>query len=197
MPPKGRNAGPRPGDATGREKARLENEVRPALEEAAQQVTLTSPPRVEHTDEVVDYTQGGAPSAEQAAAGVRMISIEEAIAAGDTAHTIDDLPEAALSPEEIADLPDGTVDVRPETIVKTEEPQPAHQQFQPRQQPPQEIVRQQAPTVEASFRIMRVNTDLPDVTIGKDNHFTFREGTRYKVPEYVYKHLDEKGYVYH
>jgi len=196
MPPQKRTAGARPGDATGKEKERLEREVRPAIEEAAQQVTLTSPPRVEHTDEVVDYTGGGAPSAEQAAAGVRMISMDEALAAGDTAHTIDDLPESALTQEELDALPDGTVDVRPETIVKTEEPQPAHQQFQQRQQPP-EVVRQAAPKVEQSFRIMRVNTDLPDVTIGKDNHFTFRENQRYKVPAYVYDHLDEKGYVYH
>lgn len=202
MPPKGRNAGARPGDATGREKERLEKEVRPAIEEAAQQVTLTSPPKVEHTDEVVDYTDGGAPSAEQAAAGVRMLSMDEALQDGNTAHTVDDLPEHALDPATIEALPDGKTDVRPQTIERTEEPQPAAQfQQQQQQQPPQqrpaapEVVR--APKVEQSFRIMRVNTDLPDVTIGKDNHFTFREGTRYKVPQYVYDHLDEKGYVWH
>jgi hypothetical protein len=198
MPPQGRKTGARPGDATGREKERREKEVRPAIEEAATQVTLTSGPRVEHTDEVIDYSGGGSPSAEEAVAGVRMLSMDEALASGDTAHTVDDLPESALDQGVIDALPDGRTDTRPETIVRTEEPQPAAQfpqQPQPRQHA--EVTRQQAPVVEQAFRIMRVNTDLPDVTIGKDNHFTFRENQRYKVPQYVYDHLDEKGYVYH
>lgn len=201
MPPQGRKQGPRPGDATGREKDRLEKEVRPAIEEAASQVTLTSPPAPAPTDEVVDYSGGGAPSALEADQGVRVISMDEALAAGDTAHTVDDLPESSLDATVVAELPDGRTDVRPEFIERTEEPQSAARlpKPQPRQHtlPQAQVVPESAEVVEHAYRIMRVNTDLPDVTIGKDNHYTFREGTRYRVPAFVYDHLDEKGYVYH
>lgn len=198
MPPKGRNTGARPGDATGREKERLENEVRPAIEEAATQVSLTSAPAPQPTTEVVDYSGGGAISAEVAEQGVRVISMDEALHAGDTAHSVDDLPESSLDATMIAELPDGKTDVRPEHIERVEEPQPAAQfpTQQPRRHDPRPV-EVQPEIAEAPFKIMRVNTDLPDVTIGKDNHYTFRENVRYKVPKSVYDHLDEKGYVYH
>lgn len=44
---------------------------------------------------------------------------------------------------------------------------------------------------------IRVNTDLEEVTIGAGTNFSFKEGQRYKVPQHVYDHLEEKGYVWH
>ena len=46
-------------------------------------------------------------------------------------------------------------------------------------------------------REFRVNTTLENVTIGKDNHYTFEEGRRYKAPLSVYNHLEEKGLIWH
>lgn len=46
-------------------------------------------------------------------------------------------------------------------------------------------------------REFRVNTTLENVTIGRDNHYTFEEGRRYKAPKHVYDHLEEKGYIWH
>lgn len=45
--------------------------------------------------------------------------------------------------------------------------------------------------------IIRINTDLDDVTIGAGNNYNFKEGERYRVPVHVATHLEEKGYVWH
>jgi hypothetical protein len=51
--------------------------------------------------------------------------------------------------------------------------------------------------VNEPVKKMRVNTDLEQVTIGHGREFTFEQGQYYKVPAYVYDHLDEKGFVWH
>lgn len=51
--------------------------------------------------------------------------------------------------------------------------------------------------VKEAFRMLRVNTDLEEITIGRGNIYTFKRGHKYKVPAHVYDHLEEKGYVYH
>ena len=45
--------------------------------------------------------------------------------------------------------------------------------------------------------VIRINTDLEQVTIGHGNNFDFIEGQRYRVPIHVARHLEEKGYVWH
>lgn len=52
-------------------------------------------------------------------------------------------------------------------------------------------------TVEDDLVNFRVNTTMEQVTIGAGNHFDFVEGQQYRAPRWVYKHLDEKGVVYH
>lgn len=51
--------------------------------------------------------------------------------------------------------------------------------------------------VEDDLVTFRVNTTLEQVTIGVGNHLDFVEGQQYRAPRWVYKHLDEKGVVYH
>lgn len=41
--------------------------------------------------------------------------------------------------------------------------------------------------------VVRVNSDLEDVTLGAGNHFSFIAGRRYRVPRWVANHLEEKG----
>lgn len=184
-------SGPRPGDATGMMKAKQQKENAPAIAEAARGMSLINAPVVERPDEIVDYSGGGNPNTGHEG-GARLLSMEDIGA--DTEVSVDDLPDGDV---DVNSLPDGTYDVRPEMVRELDEPASAHQP----KAVPRDVIRTgaptQAPQVEAAFKVMRVNTDLEDVTIGKDNHFTFREGVRYKVPTAVYNHLDEKGYVYH
>lgn len=190
----------RPGDATGMENERLRKENDAALREAATRTTLVNPPPVvESTDVVVDYTDGG-DSHTGADQSVRLISMDEAVADGETKVSSYDIPEEDI---DLDALPDGKTDVLPEIVEgRTEEPQPASgerrdSQQQVRRQGAQAaaVEQREAPKVEQAHRVMRVNTDLEDITIGKDNHYTFRVGVPYKVPAYVYEHLTEKGYV--
>jgi hypothetical protein len=193
----------RPGDATGAENARLRAENDAAIREAATKTTLVNPPLVQQRDDVVDYSGGGSPNLGQAEEQARVITMEEALGDGETVSTTyDEAAEAA----DLDSLPDGKTDVLPEILERAaEEPAPAHGERRDSQQQvttataPQKAVRgvQQvsAPVVEQAHRVLRVNTDLEDITIGKDNHFTFRVGQAYKVPAHVYDHLLEKGYV--
>lgn len=189
-----RGAQTRPGDATGMEQQRLQRENEAAIKEAATRTTLAAPPPVvQPTDDVVDYSAGGSPHTGNEDAGVRLITMEEATADGATATSAYDIPDGDIDFES---LPDGKTDILPEMVERTEEPQPAHQR-QESQQPQPRVEQRAAPKVEQAFKILRVNTDLEDVTIGKDNHFTFRFGVPYKVPTHVWEHLYEKGYVLH
>jgi hypothetical protein len=52
-------------------------------------------------------------------------------------------------------------------------------------------------TVEDDLVNFRVNTTMEQVTIGAGNHFDFVEGQQYRAPRWIYRHLDEKGVVYH
>ena len=52
-------------------------------------------------------------------------------------------------------------------------------------------------TVEDDLVNFRVNTTMEQVTIGAGNYYDFVEGQQYRAPRWVYKHLDEKGVVYH
>jgi len=45
--------------------------------------------------------------------------------------------------------------------------------------------------------VIRVNTDLDDVTIGVGNNYSFKEGQACRVPLNVARHLEEKGYIWH
>lgn len=188
-----RNQQARPGDATGQERERLQREHAAEIQQAATQTTLVNPPpRVERMDEVVDYTDGGDPNpgADQ---GVRLISMDEAVSDGSTLVGPHDVPEDQI---DLDSLPDGKSDVRPDYVELTEQPRPAHERPQVEQAAPAPQVEQRAaPVVTQAHRVMRVNTDLEDITIGKDNHYSFYVGTPYKVPAHVYQHLDEKGYV--
>lgn len=201
--PQNRNQQTRPGDATGKERERLQNEHADAIREAATHTTLVSPPPpvVTRPDEVVDYTSGG-DSHTGADQDVRLISMDDAVADGSTLVSQYDIPESQV---DIDALEDGrvTAGAPPEVIQRTEEPRPAHerQPEPPQQQVPQQgvnpraVQQVEAPKVERAHRVMRVNTDLEDITIGKDNHYSFFVGKAYKVPAHVYDHLWEKGYV--
>jgi hypothetical protein len=72
---------------------------------------------------------------------------------------------------------------------------------EPKPEPPAESVGDvevsDAITIEDDLVDFRVNTTMEQVTIGHGNNYDFVEGQRYRAPRWVYKHLDEKGVVFH
>lgn len=54
-----------------------------------------------------------------------------------------------------------------------------------------------AVTVKSKNVMIRVNSDLEQVTIGHGNYYDFTPGRVYKVPQHVADHLERLGYVYH
>jgi hypothetical protein len=52
-------------------------------------------------------------------------------------------------------------------------------------------------TVEEEWRVIRVNTDIEQMTYGVGNDLTFLRGRRYRVPRDLYDWLESRGVVYH
>ena len=52
-------------------------------------------------------------------------------------------------------------------------------------------------TVEEEWRVIRVNTDIEEMTYGAGNNLTFLRGKRYRVPRDLYDWLEDRGVVYH
>lgn len=71
-------------------------------------------------------------------------------------------------------------------------------QQQARVTPPNAMEVQEAPmTVEGEWRIIRVNTDIEEMTYGVGEQMTFLRGHRYRVPKHLYDWLESRGVVYH
>lgn len=51
--------------------------------------------------------------------------------------------------------------------------------------------------VEDEWRIIRVNTDIENMTYGVGNELTFLRGRRYRVPSHLADWLESRGVVYH
>jgi hypothetical protein len=52
-------------------------------------------------------------------------------------------------------------------------------------------------TVQGEWRVIRVNTDIEEMTYGIGNTYTFLRGRRYRVPKDLYDWLETRGVVYH
>jgi hypothetical protein len=51
--------------------------------------------------------------------------------------------------------------------------------------------------VEEEWRVIRVNSDVEEMTYGAGNNLTFQRGRRYRVPHDLYNWLESRGLVYH
>jgi hypothetical protein len=195
------SARPQAGDATGRQVKAQQAAAAPALREAATKTTLIRPPEPEISDEIIDATG-------EVVEGVREISEDELEAMLD-ADTDSEYGDDTISDEDVdpESLPDGKTDLLgldEEDLRELDEPQPKAKPFSTKRRTeivngevqPREVT-ETPQVVQKKYKMMRVVEDIEDVTIGKDNHFTFRYGPRYRVTEHVYNHLDEKGLVLH
>jgi hypothetical protein len=52
-------------------------------------------------------------------------------------------------------------------------------------------------TVEDEWKVIRVNTDIEEMTYGAGTNYTFLRGRRYRVPRGLYDWLETRGVVYH
>lgn len=52
-------------------------------------------------------------------------------------------------------------------------------------------------TVEDEWRVIRVNSDVEEMTYGAGNTYTFLRGRRYRVPVGLYEWLESRDLVYH
>jgi hypothetical protein len=52
-------------------------------------------------------------------------------------------------------------------------------------------------TVEDEWKVIRVNTDIEEMTYGAGTSYTFQRGRRYRVPRGLYDWLESRGVVYH
>jgi hypothetical protein len=86
---------------------------------------------------------------------------------------VTELPEGAISEvDEIEVANTDDLDAKPPTLVDDAEP---------------------------SLMTMRVSDKVEQMTFGNDSkkQWNFEPGFTYRVPTPIYRHLDEKGYVYH
>lgn len=98
-----------------------------------------------------------------------------------------DVQEGVFDPATGAKIADSDDQVGDAEILHSEEDQ----------DPSIEVVDLGVETVEHDDVVIRVNETLDSVTIGAGNHYSFKEGQKYKVPRNVAFHLEEKGYVWH
>jgi hypothetical protein len=51
--------------------------------------------------------------------------------------------------------------------------------------------------VETEWKVIRVNTDIEEMTYGVGTSYTFLRGRRYRVPHHLYQWLESRGVIYH
>jgi hypothetical protein len=79
------------------------------------------------------------------------------------------------------------------------QPVGVQQQARPTPSNPMEVVDlgDEPVTVEEEWKVIRVNTDIEQMTYGVGNEYTFLRGKRYRVPFHLYQWLESRGVVYH
>ena len=184
----------RAGDVTGRERERQQAEHATEIKAGAERLTMVNPPPQPISDTVMDMTGDNEPGM-----GTRTLSLDEIMAEGLT-EIPTTVREQDISPDELSD---GRVVPGMEAPLpsRPEEPQPTKPAGSVLPGASRDGVKNAqiiTPIIaEKTYKILRVNEDLEEVTIGKGNTFTFLVNQYYKVTPEVWGHLNEKGFVYH
>jgi hypothetical protein len=173
--------GPQRGDLTGQERQRLAEENAAELAERQKEIGLVNQVEmVEEREGIWDPATG----------------------------TIIDMPADAQAKIEALSEP-VTVDVDPildpSLKVPGYDPMKDLQATQVQQRPKNMLVNAmqvedlgpEPMVVEDEWRVIRVNTDIEQMTYGAGNDLTFMRGFRYRVPKDLYNWLESRGVVYH
>ncbi len=106
------------------------------------------------------------------------------------------LVDGAADPEKVAAEQGITFVDDDDEVIDTAPARPIAPQYHPQAaQAAQEIV--EVDSLAEPLVIIRVNTDLEQMTFGQGNHFSFEAGKQYRVTRSLANHLEEKGYVWH
>jgi hypothetical protein len=180
MPPRG---GPQRGDHTGAEKDRLAREHADELARRSGEIGM-----VTEVDTVIEEEGIFDP-----ATGTVIEIPPDAQAKIDAAEQ--SVQYVTLDDDPIYELGEGpsAIDVRA-TFNPTQtqqQPQPDRSNVMEVQGDPGVMI------VEKEWKVIRVNTDIEDMTYGAGTRYTFLRGKRYRVPWDLYEWLENRQVVYH
>jgi hypothetical protein len=170
------------GDHTGRERQRLAEEKAAELEERQKEIGLVNQVDIVREEEgIFDPITGEMVELpEDAAAKVAALQEQPIV--------VDDDP--ILDPSQPQEVTDPWKDLRDTVTQQEQKPVPVNamevQDFGP-----------EPITVEDEWRIIRVNSDVEEMTYGAGTTYTFLRGRRYRVPRGLYEWLESRELVYH
>lgn len=173
--------GPQRGDFTGAQRQRLVEEKAQELADRQQEIGLVNQVDTVVEEEGVFDPSTGAMVEMSAEGQVRIEDLSQPV-------VVDEDP--ILDPSTSAQGYDSMSDLR------TTETQP---RAKPPATNPMEVVDlgEEPVTVEEEWKVIRVNTDVEQMTYGVGNEYTFLRGRRYRVPKHLYQWLESRGVVYH
>jgi hypothetical protein len=172
---------PQRGDFTGSERQRLTEEKAAELADRQQEIGLVNQVDVVREEQGIFDPETGqvmelSPEAEQ-----RIRQLEEPVTV-DTDPILDPaVPVPGYDP--MRDLQ--PVGIQQQTRVMTRNPLEV------------EDLGPEPVTVEDEYRVIRVNTDIEDMTYGIGTSYTFLRGRRYRVSKHLYQWLESRGVIYH
>jgi hypothetical protein len=176
-------ANPQRGDHTGRERQRLTAEKAKELETRQKEIGLVNQVDIV-TEEggIFDPITGELEELPESAQAV----IDRL---QDTPITVED-DDAILDPSQPQQVSDPMKDLRDLGTKQEEKPVPTNAM---------EVVDlgSEPITVEDEWRVIRVNSDVEEMTYGAGNTLTFLRGRRYRVPKGLYDWLESRDLVYH
>lgn len=195
---------PRPGDATGVNKAKLEAEHAEEIAARAAELGMVSHAKAEATvDGVFDPESGaqvdpetGEPLPEDENTGTPVLVDEPEVV--DLTGDAEPAPAPVFAApgeddeDEVIDLAED--DDEPDVVVP--EPEPQRRRIFGGGAPAPQIIDAGVEVADSPTVVIRVNTTLEQVTIGAGNHYDFEEGKQYRVPRHVAEYLDGMGYVW-
>jgi hypothetical protein len=175
-------ANPQRGDHTGRERQRLTAEKAKELEERQKEIGLVNQVDIVVEEEGIFDPITGELEELPESAQAKVDQLKE------TPIVVDDDP--ILDPTQPPDSYDPMKDLRDLQPLQQEKPVPSNdmevQDFG-----------SEPITVEDEWRVIRVNTDVEEMTYGAGNTYTFLRGRRYRVPKGLYDWLESRELVYH
>jgi len=173
--------GPQRGDFTGAQRQRLAEEKAQELADRQQEIGLVNQVDIVTEEEGIFDPATGAMVEMSAEGTARIEDLSQPM-------VVDEDP--ILDPSTSAQAYDPMKDLRPTETQQQARPTPTNSM---------EVVDlgEEPMTVEEEWKVIRVNTDIEQMTYGVGNEYTFLRGRRYRVPKHLYQWLESRGVVYH
>jgi hypothetical protein len=175
-------ANPQRGDHTGRERQRLTEEKAKELEERQKEIGLVNQVDIVVEEEGIFDPITGELEELPESAQAKVDQLQE------KPIVVDDDP--ILDPSQPSQTYDPMKDLKDLRLQQHEKPVPENAM---------EIqdLGSEPITVEDEYRVIRVNSDVEEMTYGAGNTLTFLRGRRYRVPKGLYEWLESRELVYH